>query len=163
MKFRVCRVNVRSAVAALLGLALLMAVLAPAAQAHDPRKRVRIASSSNFQTTLKKLRQALKANKMGLVNTASAQAGAKALGIAIPGNQVWGVYHPRFAVRMLRASVEAGFEAPIRIYITEAKDGKVTVSYIKPSDVFRPYGNADLDAMAREQDAIFAKITNSVR
>ncbi|MCZ6533282.1 MAG: DUF302 domain-containing protein [SAR324 cluster bacterium] len=144
-------------------LALLAVALAMPAQAHDPRERVRITSPDNFQTTLKKLRQSLKSNKMGLVNTANAQAGAKFLGIDIPGNQVWGVYHPRFAVRMLKASVEAGIEAPIRIYITEAKDGKVTVSYIKPSHVFRPYGNAELNAMAKELDTIFAKITTAVR
>jgi uncharacterized protein (DUF302 family) len=124
---------------------------------------VRIASRHDFQATLKVLSQALKKNKMGLVTRASAQAGAKKLGIAIPGNQVWGIYHPRFAVRMLKASVEAGFEAPIRIYITEAKGGAVTVSYKKPTMVFAPYGNAQLNEMARELDGIFARIAGSVR
>lgn len=133
------------------------------ALAHDPTNRVRIASKHDFKTTLGVLTKALKKNKMGLVTRASAQAGAKKLGITIPGNQVWGVYHPRFAVRMLKASVEAGFEAPIRIYITEAASGAVTVSYKKPSMVFAPYGNADLDKMAMELDGILARIANSVR
>lgn len=143
--------------------ALLATVLAAAAQAHDPRERVRITSRHGFQVTLKKLQAAAKKNKIGIVNRASAQAGAKMIGVTIPGNQVWGLYHPRFAVRMLKASIEAGYEAPIRLYITESKSGKVTVSYIKPSKVFAPYGNMDLDDMAKELDAIFSKVANSVR
>lgn len=68
------------------------------------------------------------------------------------------IYRPDFAVRMLKASVEAGFEAPIRVYVVEKSDGTAQVSYIKPSDVFAGYQNADLDAMAKELDAIFEAI-----
>jgi len=60
---------------------------------------------------------------MGLVNRASATLDAKrVLDLSIPGNMVIGVYHPRFAVRMLKASVRAGIEAPTRFYITENAD-----------------------------------------
>ena len=68
------------------------------------------------------------------------------------------VFHPRFAVRMLEASVPAGIEAPLRFYITENADGTTTLTYREPSSVFAPYDNADLDAMAKELDAIFARI-----
>lgn len=142
---------------------LIASVIGGAAQAHDPRERVRITSKYGFQSTLNKLQDAAKKNKIGIVNRASAQAGAKKIGVAIPGNQVWGLYHPRFAVRMLKASTEAGYEAPIRLYITESASGRVTVSYIKPSKVFAPYGNSDLNDMAKELDAIFSKVANSIR
>ena len=92
---------------------------------------------------------------------ASATLGAKnVLKQDIPGNMVIGVYHPRFAVRMLEASVPAGIEAPIRLYVTENADGTATLSYKTPSAVFAPYtdGGDALRAMARELDAIFAKI-----
>ena len=52
---------------------------------------------------------------------------------------VVGLYHPRFAVRMLEASFAAGIEASIRVYITEHSDGSATLSYKKPSTVFPPY------------------------
>jgi len=68
------------------------------------------------------------------------------------------VFHPKYAVRMLKASVAAGIEAPLRFYITENDDGTATLTYRKPSSVFAPYDNADLDAMALELDAIFASI-----
>ncbi len=95
---------------------------------------------------------------MGLVARASAQAGAASVGVTIPGNQVFMIYRPDFAVRMLKASVEAGFEAPIRVYVVEKPYGAAQVSYIKPSDVFAGYQNAELDAMASELDTIFAAI-----
>jgi uncharacterized protein (DUF302 family) len=155
--------SIRILISVSLLATLLATVLGAAAQAHDPRERVRITSRHGFQATLKKLQAAAKKNKIGIVNRASAQAGAKKIGVTIPGNQVWGLYHPRFAVRMLKASTEAGYEAPIRLYITESDSGRVTVSYIKPSKLFAPYGNMDLDDMAKELDAIFSKVANSVR
>ena len=114
----------------------------------------------DYQTLIGRLDQAVKANKMGLVTRASATVGAKkALDQTIPGNMVVGVYHPRFAVRMLEASVPAGIEAPIRFYITENGDKSATLSYKTPSSVFAPYsdGGGKLKAMAAELDEIFAK------
>ena len=114
-----------------------------------------------YADLIKRLNAAVKANKMGLVTRASATLGAKAaLGKTIPGNMVIGIYHPRFAVRMLAASIPAGIEAPIRFYITENADGTATLSYKKPTAVFAPYadGGEKLAAMARELDTIFAAI-----
>jgi hypothetical protein len=44
-----------------------------------------------------RLETAVKAEKMGLVTSASASEGAKAAGIAIPGNRVVGVFRNDFA------------------------------------------------------------------
>ncbi len=114
----------------------------------------------SYANLIERLDAAVKANKMGLVTRASATLGAKALGKTIPGNMVIGVYHPRFAVRMLEASIPAGIEAPIRFYITENADRTATLSYKTPTAVFAPYadGGEKLTAMARELNAIFAKI-----
>ena len=71
---------------------------------------------------------------------------------------VIGVYRNDFAVRMLEASVPAGIEAPLRFYLTENADGTATLSYRAPSAVFKPYGSAELDAMASKLDPIFARI-----
>ncbi len=117
-------------------------------------------TTHSYQALVERLDAAVKANKMGLVNRASATAGAASLGKTIPGNMVVGVYRPDFAIRMLEASVPAGIEAPIRFYITENADGTATLSYKKPSAVFAPYtdGGAKLKDLAAELDGIFAKI-----
>jgi uncharacterized protein (DUF302 family) len=106
----------------------------------------------------KRMRAAISDNNMGLVSAASASFGAASRGIKIPGNTVLGVYRNDFAVRMLKASVPAGIEAPIRFYITENSDGTATLTYRLPSAVFAPYGSPALDKMAAELDVIFKKI-----
>lgn len=115
-------------------------------------------TSAPFQKSAAALVQAIKKNKMGLVTRASAQRGAASIGVKIKGNQVLGIYRPDFAIRMLKASVPAGIEAPIRIYIYENDDGTATITYKKPSDVFRPYGSTSLDKMAAELDVILDRI-----
>jgi len=112
-----------------------------------------------YQALIKRLDQAVKDNKMGLVTQASATLGAKkALNKTIPGNMVVGVYRPDFAVRMLEASVPAGIEAPLRLYVTEQSDGTAMLTYRAPSAVFAPYEVGALDEMAAELDVIFEQI-----
>jgi uncharacterized protein (DUF302 family) len=98
-----------------------------------------IETSKAYGALVKSLTAAIKANNMGLVSRASATVGAKSIGKTIPGNMVIMVYRPDFAIRMLKASVPAGIEAPIRYYITENADtGKATLTYRTPSSVFNP-------------------------
>ncbi|MGI9331830.1 MAG: DUF302 domain-containing protein [Gammaproteobacteria bacterium] len=108
---------------------------------------------------VKRLAQAVKEEPdLNVVSRASATMGAKTLGLTIPGNAVIMVYGPKYAVRMLEASVPAGIEAPLVFYVTEDASGKVTLTYRQPSSVFAPYASAELDAMALELDAAFAAI-----
>ncbi len=117
-----------------------------------------IITGHSYDTLVGRLMDAVKNNKMGVVARASATLGAKKIGVSIPGNMVVMVYHPKYAVRMLKASVPAGIEAPIRYYITENEDGTATLTYRTPSSVFNPYQNAELDEMAKELDVVFARI-----
>lgn len=117
-----------------------------------------VASPHGFDATVSRLEKAIEANKMGLVARASASGGAAARGVTIPGNVVLMVFRNDYAVRMLAASVPAGIEAPLRIYVTEDAHGKVGVTWRTPGAVFAPYRKAELDALARELDPIFEKI-----
>ena len=120
-------------------------------------------SAFDYPTMIKRVNAAAKAHKIGIVSRASATVGAaKVLNKKIPGNMVVGLYHPRFAVPMLQASIAAGIEAPIRVYITENSDGTATLSYKKPSTVFAPYmkeGGDKLKNLAEELDGLFASLT----
>ena len=142
--------------------ALTLAAATGAAWAENPTPYPGtqiIETKHSYKDLVARLDEAVKANKMGLVTRASATLGAKAkLNKTIPGNMVVGVYRPDFAVRMLEASVPAGIEAPLRFYITENADGTATLTYRKPSAVFAPYAVPALDEMAKELDAIFARI-----
>ena len=111
-----------------------------------------------FDVTVERLEKAIEANKMGLVAQASASRGAAGRGVKIRGNAVLMVFRNDFAVRMLAASVPAGIEAPLRLYVTEGGDGTTGITWRPPSAVFAPSGGRELAAMARELDPIFEKI-----
>lgn len=121
-----------------------------------------IPTAHNYENLTQRVANAAVRQKITVVSVASATLGvAAALSKKIPGNMVIGLYHPRFAERTLAASIPAGIEAPIRIYITENPDGTTTLSYKKPSFLFEPYmdeGGADLKALAAELDALFASL-----
>ncbi len=116
-------------------------------------------TSHSYAALVERVKQAAGSQKLGVVTQASATAGAKkVLNLDIPGNTIIGLYHPRFAVRMLEASIAAGIEAPIRVYVTENADQTATLSYVMPSAVFAPYmdeGGNELKALATELDTVF--------
>lgn len=141
-------------------LALWLAAMAFAANAQSLPGMVAVKAAGGFEATEQRLEKAIEASGMGLVARASASRGAAARGVKIPGNAVLMVFRNDYAVRMLAASVPAGIEAPLRIYLTENAGGGTTISYRKPSAVFAPYGSAALDAMAKELDPVFEKIVH---
>lgn len=119
-----------------------------------------VSSQHSFEKVLQRLERAIGDNKMGLVAQASASKGAAARGVKIPGNTVLMVFRSDYAVRMLEASVPAGIEAPLRLYVTENKNGTASVTYRTASATFAPYGSGKLDALARELDPVLAKIVS---
>ncbi|MBI1779473.1 MAG: DUF302 domain-containing protein [Proteobacteria bacterium] len=139
---------------------MLFSLGAPAARAADSALAGlrAVATNSSFEEAVRRLEESIAANEMLLVAKASASAGAAARGLAIPGNAVLLVFRNDYAVRMLKASIPAGIEAPLRFYVTEDADGKATLSYRVPSAVFAPYVGGDLMLMAAELDRVFAKI-----
>lgn len=72
------------------------------------------ATPFRFSELRGRLEAAIQTNGMFIVTASNAGAGAKRRGITIPGNLVLGVYRNNFAIRMLKASVASGIEAPLR-------------------------------------------------
>ncbi|PKM45728.1 MAG: hypothetical protein CVV05_05565 [Gammaproteobacteria bacterium HGW-Gammaproteobacteria-1] len=146
----------------LSGLLLTLSLLftAPLAVADDAPYpgTVTVPTPHAYAALIGRLEQAIAANGMGLVARASASGGAAKRGVTIPGNEVLMVFRNDYAVRMLAASVPAGIEAPLRIYVTENADGTANITYRRPSAVFAPYRNKALDTMAAELDPVVAKI-----
>ena len=144
--------------AAALSLSLLLATAAAADNGYPYPGTNVIGTKKSFGQLFKDLGTAIGKNRMGTVGRASASMGASRRNVKIPGNAVFGVFNNVFAVRMLTASVPAGIEAPLRFYITENADGTASLTWRTPSAVFKPYGSAALDTMAKELDGIFASI-----
>jgi uncharacterized protein (DUF302 family) len=139
------------------GLVAVVIMILPGAVSAQSG-RVTVTTPGPFVRVSEALERAIADEKMALVCHANAQRGAATRGVAIKGNQLFMVFRNDFAVRLLAADPTAGFEAPIRIYVYENPDGTATVSYIPPTVLFAPYRNPDVQAVARELDAIFKTI-----
>lgn len=144
---------------AVVSLAAALAVMS-SAYAHGPApgEVVTIDTPHGFNELVQRLESSIAKHHMGLVAKASASAAASARGVGIPGNAVLMVFRNDYAVRMLAASVPAGIEAPLRLYVTESPGGRAAISYLRPSAVFAPYGNAALNELARELDPVIEAI-----
>ncbi|TNJ44089.1 DUF302 domain-containing protein [Phaeobacter sp. B1627] len=121
-------------------------------------------SDKGYAALLRDLKSAVKTAGMGLVTEAGPTGAAAARGIILPGNRVLGVFRNDFAVAILALSTAAMIEAPVRIYVTEAADGRATLSYKTPTHVFAPYmaeAGPDLATLAAELDTIFAEIAGA--
>lgn len=142
-----------------LGLAMLLALAQPARADEAALLGTRtLATKHSFDALMARVEAAVEKNKMGLVAQASASRGAAGRGVKIAGNAVLMVFRNDYAVRMLQASVPAGIEAPLRLYVTENSDRSASLTYRTPSAVFAPYKNDKLDELARELDPIFERI-----
>jgi uncharacterized protein (DUF302 family) len=111
-----------------------------------------------FDDLVQRLEQAVQANGLLLIARPSASRNAAARGVQIPGNAVILTFNNDFALRLLKISVPAGFEAPMRLYITENPDHTATVTYRTATALFAPYSNLDLDPLACDLDQLLAKL-----
>ena len=112
---------------------------------------------------LEALREAVEAEGMFIVTEAGPTEAAANRGVVIPGNRVIGVFRNDYAVEILRLSVPARVEAPIRFYVTENEDGSATLSWKTSSHVLAPYLEEGGDALAEighELDAVFDAIAH---
>jgi uncharacterized protein (DUF302 family) len=137
-------------------IASLALALAAAAQGSEGLRV--LPTRHSFETLLQRVEQAVQKNGLGVVATASASRGAAARGVRIAGNAVVMVFRNDLAVRLLAASVPAGIEAPLRLYVTENPDRTASLSYRVPSAVFAPYRHPEVERLARELDDILARI-----
>ena len=113
-------------------------------------------SGHSYPELVERLDAAIEASPLNKLSAASATVGAKSLGEEIPGNMVVHAFAPGFAIRMLEASIAAGYEAPLRFYVTENEDGTATLSYQPARIVFAPYddGGEPLKTLAAELETI---------
>lgn len=122
------------------------------------RDMITVATPHGFDAAFQRVVAAVEAAGLIPVTRASASRAAAGRGIDIPGNGVIDAFNNDFAVRLLSANVAAGFEAPIRLYLTQTDDGTTRLSYRPPSAVFAPYDDPAVDTIAAELDRVFAAI-----
>lgn len=142
---------------------LVLIVAAPvSAEPRWPAQGWQVTPTSlGYDELLEDLREAVEAEGMFVVTEAGPTEAAANRGVTIPGNRVVGVFRNDYAVRILRLSVPAMIEAPMRFYVTENDDGSATLSWKTPSHLLEPYVDAageELETVGRELDTLFTAI-----
>jgi len=94
---------------------------------------------------------------MGVVAHIDGQANAAKRGLTVDCDQILEVFHPDFAVKVWAVDKAAGLDIPIRFHVYK-NNHKTVVAYRSPSQVFAPYGHAELVRIGAELDGIFAAI-----
>jgi uncharacterized protein (DUF302 family) len=114
-------------------------------------------SGLSAEDTVAALTSGIDAENMRIVAHINGQANAAKLGKEVPADQILEVFRPDYAIRVWQACKPAGHDIPLRIHVYEDGDD-VMVACRMPSEVFAPFGSAELDAIGTELDAIFDNI-----
>lgn len=108
------------------------------------------------------LSDAIEAQGLRLASHIDGQANAARIGVDAPVDQVLEVFHPRYAVRVWDACKPAGIDIPLRIHLYADGDGRLHAACRLPSEVFAPWGRAELDAIGAELDPLFRTIIETL-
>ncbi|MEW5788896.1 MAG: DUF302 domain-containing protein [Pseudomonadota bacterium] len=112
-------------------------------------------------TAAARLIEAVQAVPMGLVAHVNGQANCAKRGITVAADQILEVFRPDFAIRVWKAHKPAGIDIPLRIHLYETASG-TQVAFRTAREVFAPYANPELDAIAGELDPLFAGILGTL-
>ena len=146
-------------IVAAFGCAAVLVAVPLAAQPGWPEQGWEVRQTEmDYPGLLASLKDAIEAEGLFIVTEAGPTEAAASRGVDIPGNRVIGVFRNDYAVRILRLSVPAMIEAPMRFYVTENDDGSATLSWKRPTHLLDPYveqAGEELETIAEELDTRF--------
>lgn len=130
--------------ATLLGLAV-----ATAASAQEAR--VTMASDHSFEQTVDKLKSAVSQGGMMIMAQVDQGNMLSMAGLRLKAT-LFLVGNPMVGKRLFEQDHGVGLYVPLRVFVTEGKDGKTYVSYDKPSVLLKQFGNSEIDMTASMLD-----------
>lgn len=121
-----------------------------------------ITSKLTADQAVERLTAAVAEVNLRVVAHINGQANAAKMGKTVPADQILEIFRPDFAVRVWAACKAAGHDIPLRIHVYE-EDDQTRVSCRMPSETFKPFASAGLDAIAAELDPLFEQILATVK
>jgi len=104
-----------------------------------------------FDTALARVRDALAAEKLGIVSDVDVQAIFKGkLDKDIPPYRILGACAPALADRVISAEPNAGVLLPCNLVLRGTTEGKTVVSFMDPAPVLGLSSNAEVHTVAAE-------------
>ncbi len=130
--------------AALLGLAF-------ATSASAQEARVTVASNLSFEQTVDKLKSSVSQSGMMIMAQVDQGNMLSMAGLRLKAN-LFLVGNPTVGKKLFEQDHGVGLYVPLRVFVTEGKDGKTYVSYEKPSVLLKQFGNSEIDMTASMLD-----------
>lgn len=138
-----------------LALALIFAGVA-VSQAQD---RVEKVSKSSFNRTIRKLDRAFKASRLLVLGEFDYQKMIKMAGKNVPPSKGFAFFRPDLGIPIFDNDPGAVLDVPLRLLVRERSDGKVVITYKKPSSSFKDYKG--LSNLGKRLDDLVDKLTDA--
>lgn len=135
----------------LAAVAVLLLLFAVPVMAQSKGEPVVVKSSSSFEVTTKRLKDAIKGKGLNIVFEANHQNMMKMVGIQSKKSITIGFAKPQMAAKFLQIEPRAALEMPMRITVRELDNGSIVVIYYRPSYLFAHYGKKKLTMMAKKR------------
>jgi len=127
-----------------LGLAV-SCIFGGAASAQDVR--VTVESTKSYEETIDKLKAAVSQGGMMIMAQVDQGNMLSMAGLKLKAS-VFLVGNPTVGKKLFEQDHGVGLYVPIRVFVTEGKDGKTYLSYDKPSVVLKQFNNGEIDMVA---------------
>lgn len=124
----------------------------------EAQERVEKISKNSFNRTLRKLDRGFKASSLLILGEYDYKKMQKMAGRNIPPAKGFAYFRPDLGTPIFQNDPRAAIEIPMRLLVRERSDGKVVVSYVKPSVVFKKYKG--LSGLAKKLDDLVDKLTD---
>ncbi|MFQ5876028.1 MAG: DUF302 domain-containing protein [Dehalococcoidia bacterium] len=137
---------------------LVLSLLLASVGLSQAQGRVEKVSKSSFNRTLRKLDRAFKASSLLILGEFNYQKMQKMVGRTIRPAKGFAYFRPDLGTPIFRNDPRAALEIPLKLLVRQRSDGKVVISYRKPSAVLKEYEG--LSDLAKRLDDLVDKLTD---
>lgn len=135
--------------------------LLAATSAFAKDARVTVQSNKSYDQTVEAFKMGVSKGGMMVMATVNQGNMLKMTGLSMNGS-LFLIGNPNVGKQVLGKDASAGLYLPIRVYIYQGADGKTYLSYDKPSVDLKPFGNQDIDKVAKTLDQKLDMLTHMV-
>ncbi len=113
--------------------------------------RVAVESTHSYEQTVDKLKTAVSQGGMMIMGQVDQGKMLSMAGLNLKA-ELFLVGNPTVGKKLFDADHGVGLYVPLRVFVTEGTDGKVYVSYDKPSSLLKQFNNQQIDMVASMLD-----------
>ena len=119
---------------------------------------VTVTSKAGFEQTVQSVRKMVAKSQMMVMAEINQGKMLSMTGLKLKAVALF-IGNPTVGKKLFTANKGVGVAVPIRVAIFQGDDGKTYVSYVKPSAQLAPFGNKQINMIAKMLDDKLAKLT----